>query len=138
MRAIRIPTLARRGMVMATAFTLMAVACDDDDDGRGTGHYLGIGNACAEDADCPTGTCYLGPGGGYCTSKCANEGSTAECPVDTVCKPIQGGDRRCLLICGSDHYCPEDAGCGVEWCPEGSSCVNVSETDLQACEPEPG
>lgn len=115
---------------------VLFVACGDDDEGN-TGHEYGIGNRCEQDSDCPTDECYLGPAGGYCTSECTDEGSTAQCPVDTVCKPIQGGARRCLLVCGSSHYCPYDDDCDSEWCPNGSSCVNVSETDLKACEPDP-
>jgi len=65
------------------------------------------------------------------------EGDSASCPVDTVCKPIQGGPRRCLLICGSDTSCGELADCGASFCPSGSSCVEVGDTVHQACEPEP-
>jgi hypothetical protein len=108
-------------------------ACGDSS----TEHPQGIGNACQKNDDCPTQNCYLGPGGGYCTSTCFKEGSTAQCPVDTVCKPIQGGARRCLLVCGSAHYCAPGQTCDATWCPTGSSCVNVSESDLQACEPNP-
>jgi hypothetical protein len=128
---------ALRHLVVILPALLLSTACGDDRDGGGTGHELGIGNRCYENADCPTDECYLGPAGGYCTSECQNEGSTDECPVDTVCKPIQGGARRCLLVCGTDYYCPYDEGCAMEWCPEGSSCTNVSNTDLQACEPLP-
>lgn len=122
----------RTTLIAVFACALLAWGCSDD-----SGHPQGIGNACAEDADCATGTCYLGPGGGYCTSVCKNEGSTAECPVDTVCKPIQGGARRCLLVCGSDHYCPAGFDCDPSWCPDGSSCVTVSDTTLKGCEPDP-
>lgn len=104
---------------------------------EGTGHADGIGNYCESDADCETGECYIGPGGGYCTTECANEGSVDECPEDTVCKPIQGGARRCLLICGSESACDGHDDCDVEHCPDGSSCVNVSNTDHLACEPDP-
>jgi hypothetical protein len=102
----------------------------------GCGHSSGVGNACSEDRDCATGTCYVGPGGGYCTSPCSEEGDVSECPTDTVCKPIQGGDRRCLLVCGSESAC--DGGeCRDDFCPEGSSCIDVGNTDLRACEPNP-
>ena len=103
----------------------------------GPGHPEGVGNACDEDRDCPTGTCYLGPGGGYCTAPCTDEGSTDQCPIDTVCKPIQGGARRCLLVCGTEHYCPPGVDCYDDWCPLGSSCVTVSHTTLRGCEPDP-
>jgi hypothetical protein len=113
----------------------LCVACgDDDDDGRG--HPQGVGNHCDHDPDCPTGTCYIGPGGGYCTSPCSDEGSTDQCPLDTVCKPIQGGATRCLLICGSSSTCGEK-DCPDAYCPSGSSCVSVSGTSSLACEPNP-
>ena len=75
--------------------------------------------------------------GGYCTTECLDEGSESQCPLDTVCKPIQGGARRCLLICGSDSAC-DFSDCGTNYCPSGSSCVSVDNTTHQACEPEPG
>lgn len=113
---------------------LFLVGCGSD----GLSHPEGIGHSCAVNADCPTNNCYLGPGGGYCTSTCQNEGSTTECPTDTVCKPIQGGARRCLLVCGSKYYCPADTTCEASWCPAGSSCVDISQSDLKGCEPSPG
>lgn len=115
------------------AACLVLASCGSD----GPGHPAGIGNACAVNADCPTNNCYLGPWGGYCTATCQNEGSTAECPTDTVCKPIQGGARRCLLICGSKYYCPPDTVCEANWCPYGSSCTDISQSDLKGCEPSP-
>jgi hypothetical protein len=107
-------------------------ACGDDDNPGG------VGNACVADADCDTDECYIGPGGGYCTTECENEGSTSECPVDTVCKPIQGGARRCLLICGSATSCGGADDCAPAFCPGGSSCVSISNSQFSACEPDPG
>ncbi len=127
--------------VLLALLGVAIVGCGDDDDGGGDGYPpdnpSGIGNHCQVNTDCATGECYLGPGGGYCTTACQNEGSTSECPWDTVCKPIQGGARRCLLVCGSESACWGEAKCDVRWCPKGSSCVSVSNTDLWACEPEP-
>ncbi|MFB6375785.1 MAG: hypothetical protein ABEN55_22340, partial [Bradymonadaceae bacterium] len=97
----------------------------------------GVGNACESDEDCETGNCYQGPGGGYCTTECSGEGNRDECPVDTVCKPIQGGSARCLLVCGSTSACDDTGDCGDAECPSGSSCVTVSNTDRRACEPKP-
>lgn len=119
--------------LLALAFATWT-ACGDDD---GNAHPDGIGNYCEVDDDCQTGECYLGPGGGYCTSPCSQEGTIDECPQDTVCKPIQGGARRCLLICGSESACDGHDDCDVEHCPHGSSCVTVSNTDHLACEPDP-
>jgi hypothetical protein len=96
----------------------------------------GVGNHCEKDADCKIGACYLGPGGGYCTTECMTEGSTSECPVDTICKPIQGGARRCLLVCGSESSCGE-ATCDADFCPSGSSCASVSNSTSRGCEPNP-
>lgn len=109
---------------------LSTVTCGSDR------HPQGVGNYCEKNADCPTNLCYLGPGGGYCTSPCETEGDTSACPVDTVCKPIQGGPRRCLLVCGSDSTCDKDT-CPTDFCPGGSSCVAVSNTSAKACEPAP-
>ena len=115
------------------------LACGDDDDGRaGNRNAAGVGNYCEADGDCPTGECYLGPGGGYCTSECSQEGNVAECPLDTVCKPIQGGPRRCLLICGSESSCDSLENCARDFCPNGSSCVSVGSTEYRGCEPDPG
>jgi hypothetical protein len=117
-------------------------ACGDDDEPSGPVVPLneaGVGNACTKNEDCPTNNCYLGPGGGYCTTTCSNEGSTSQCPLDTVCKPIQGGARRCLLICGSASTCRDTtAPCVAEFCPRGSSCISVSNSSEKACEPDPG
>lgn len=118
---------------LAPIAVLASPACEDDNDG----HPDGIGNYCEADDDCSTGECYLGPGGGYCTTECANEGSVDECPEDTVCKPIQGGARRCLLVCGSESACDTLEDCQDDYCPSGSSCVSVGDTDLRGCEPDP-
>lgn len=120
---------------------LIVFGCGDDDarEGDPGGHPDGIGNKCDEDADCETDECYIGPGGGYCTTECADEGSEDQCPLDTVCKPIQGGARRCLLICGSETACDGILDeCFDEYCPSGSSCVSVGNTSRHACEPDPG
>ncbi|MDH5675600.1 MAG: hypothetical protein OEZ06_25985 [Myxococcales bacterium] len=109
---------------------------DDADAAGGRGNPAGVGNHCDHDDDCQTGECYIGPGGGYCTSPCASEGDVSDCPADTVCKPIQGGARRCLLICGSDSACDFD-DCAQDYCPSGSSCVGVDNTEHRACEPNP-
>ena len=79
------------GMIFAASVLLLTSACGDD----GPLHPEGVGNACTEDADCPTNNCYLGPAGGYCTATCQDEGSTDQCPVDTVCKPA-GPLRRIM------------------------------------------
>ena len=113
------------------------LGCGDDDDDGGAGHPQGVGNYCERDADCPTGECYLGPGGGYCTAECEDEGDTSACPADTVCKPIQGGPARCLLICGSDTSCADLDRCDDQYCPNGSSCVDISNSDFAGCEPNP-
>lgn len=124
----------------AAFIAIVVVACGDDDanNGSATGNAAGVGNYCVKNEDCPTNNCYLGPGGGYCTTTCADEGSVDQCPIDTVCKPIQGGARRCLLICGSKSTCDAPAGCDTNFCPSGSSCVSVSQTTNKACEPAPG
>ena len=130
-----------RRWIVVFLVCFMPTACGDDDDGggypAGTGNPSGVGNHCDNDADCQTGDCYLGPGGGYCTTACTNEGSTAQCPVDTVCKPIQGGAARCLLVCGSESACYGQTECKERWCPSGSSCVSVANADLWGCEPDP-
>lgn len=122
-----------RALLLLTTLAVLALAsCGDR-----RGHPDGIGNYCEVDDDCETGECYLGPGGGYCTAPCASEGDTADCPDDTVCKPIQGGARRCLLVCGSESACDDRGDCDDDECPQGSGCVDVSDTDLRACEPNP-
>ena len=64
--------------VVIVSVALAPIGCDDDDeDGDETGHELGVGNKCEGDDDSETGTCYLGPGGGYCTSLCTDEGDTS-------------------------------------------------------------
>ena len=125
--------------VMFVVTAAAIVACGDDDNtGTTTGNAAGVGNYCEKNDDCPSKNCYIGPGGGYCTTTCSDEGSTAQCPLDTVCKPIQGGARRCLLICGSKSTCDDPNGCGAEFCPSGSSCTSVSGSSSKACEPDPG
>lgn len=127
-------------MIVLTLASFVGLACGDDDNDAAdlSGNPAGVGNFCKTDNDCETHECYIGPGGGYCTSACTHEGSTSECPVDTVCKPIQGGPARCLLVCGSESACDRLEGCREDYCPGGSSCVSVSETDLRGCEPDPG
>src|SRR5687768_1240930 len=99
---------------LVAAFALTCGGEDDDD----RDNPAGIGNRCDDNEDCATKNCYLGPGGGYCTATCMTEGATDECPVDTVCKPIQGGARRCLLVCGSGSTCGKDE-CEENYCPTG-------------------
>lgn len=75
------------------------VACGGDDanvssSNGGSGNPSGVGNSCTKNEDCSTNNRYLGPGGGYCATTCSDEGSTSQCPLDTICKPIQGGARR--------------------------------------------
>jgi hypothetical protein len=41
------------------------------------------------------------------------------------------------LICGSESACDGADDCDPEWCPEGSSCVSVDNTEHMACEPNP-
>jgi hypothetical protein len=127
------PKMTRSGACVARLCLVVGLllACDDEDNREG------VGNHCLRDDDCPTKLCYLGPGGGYCTSPCEVEGDTAACPQDTICKPIQGGARRCLLICGSDSTCSKD-GCPTDFCPAGSACTSVSNANAKACEPSPG
>ncbi len=128
----------RRPARLLACLALLLVACGDDDDDRQRGDQPdGVGNYCEADEDCETNECYIGPGGGYCTTECTAEGDESECPQDTVCKPIQGGARRCLLICGSASACDELEDCQDDYCPDSSSCVSVSNTDALACEPDP-
>lgn len=136
--------MRRNVWALAGAITVIGLAaCGSDDpaagsSGGGTDNPAGVGNACAKNEDCATSNCYLGPGGGYCTTTCSDEGSTAQCPVDTVCKPIQGGARRCLLVCGSASACDGRSDCASAFCPSGSSCTSVSNTQARVCEPNPG
>lgn len=118
-------------LVVASAFA----GCDDDGDDRS--NPSGVGNRCASDEDCETGTCFIRGDFGYCTKPCTVEGDTSECPPDSICKPIQGGERRCLLICGSETACGPLERCDRDYCPEGSSCGSVASTSLLACEPTP-
>jgi hypothetical protein len=43
-----------------------------------------------------------------------------------------------LLICGSDSACRNNNECGRDYCPSGSSCIDVSSSDFSGCEPSPG
>lgn len=103
--------------VMLLLSSLMALAaCRASED---------VGNACDDDDDCVFGECFTDSDPGYCTAECENEGSTSECPDDTVCKRIQGGPARCILICEDDGGCPSN-----------SECNDVPDSDgTQACEP---
>jgi hypothetical protein len=95
-----------------------------------------MGNHCNSDSDCASSSCYLGPGGGYCTAPCEMEGRRRGCPPETVCKATQGGALRCLLVCGSDSSCGHDQ-CAADFCPMGSACVPVANATVKACEPQP-
>ena len=70
-----------------------------------------IGNSCDDDDDCSFGECFTDSDPGYCTALCETEGSTSECPEDTVCKNIQGGPSRCILSCTEDQACPSNSEC---------------------------
>lgn len=84
-----------------------------------------VGSSCDDDDDCAFGECYTESEPGYCTAECESEGSTDECPEDTVCKKIEGGPARCLLICEDDDHCPDN-----------SECNDVPDSDgLRGCEP---
>lgn len=129
------------GVLSICAITLL-LGCGNTgdpggDDPNNSGNPAEVGNSCEKNEDCETDNCYVGPGGGYCTTPCNNEGAVDNCPDDTVCKPIQGGPARCLLICGSDSACEDTNDCKDAYCPDGSSCVDVSDTDHRACEPDP-
>lgn len=98
-------------------FLLAAVSCG--------GGPQDVASSCETDADCASGVCYTGSDPGYCTAECETEGSTAECPPDTVCKRIEGGPARCLLVCDDDGDCPTN-----------SECNDVPDSDgLKGCEP---
>lgn len=74
----------------------------------------GVGRArCAKDEDCTVGTCYTQSTPGYCAASYATEGSTSECPADTVCKRIVGGPAR----------------------PSNSDCNPIPDSALRGCEP---
>ena len=102
------------GRALFCAAALSLAACGGDD----------TSGACDSDGDCDTGTCYTKTEPGYCTAPCDAEGNTAECPAGTVCKPIEGGNLFCILVCEEEADCPEN-----------SDCNPVSDTDLRGCEP---
>lgn len=91
----------------------LAAGCADD-----------VAGTCDSDSDCSTDLCYTQSDPGYCTSECEDEGSRNQCPDDTVCKRVEGGDPLCILICDSDDDCPDN-----------SDCNQVSDADVKACEP---
>lgn len=75
------------------------------------------GNACASDANCPGGTCFVPPGG--CTRS-----------LGIACDPQQSG------LCGTDNYCEpvRDApGQGVCKTVEGPCATNASCTAPATC-----
>ncbi|MFT5432690.1 MAG: hypothetical protein ACI9OJ_003392, partial [Myxococcota bacterium] len=89
----------------------------------------GFGEACEGNADCETGWCVEGPGGGVCTQTCFEE-----CPSNWFCKGVTntGGDLTFLCVpkpvsaclpCSTNDDCPgEDDQC-VDVPPEGGHCL---------------
>jgi hypothetical protein len=126
-------TLRRPAAGHLVVVLALAQACTDDVQLAGSSD---VGARCERDTDCRTGLCYVTRAGGYCTAACEAEGDTAACPRSSVCKPIQGGFIRCLLICGTTAAC-EGTDCPMDFCPTGSSCAPVANSMLKACEPSP-
>src|SRR5690606_9290712 len=65
-RGRTMPTRVRTFVTGLLAALAVGLACN----GGGPQHPEGIGNYCEADDQCATNLCYLGPGGGYCTSPC--------------------------------------------------------------------
>jgi hypothetical protein len=101
-------------LALLVLFALSACRCGTD-----------VAAPCDSDDDCATGLCFTNTEPGYCTADCVTEGATTECPADTVCKRIEGGDPQCILICDDDNQCPTN-----------SECNDVPSSDgLRGCEP---
>lgn len=85
-----------------------------------------IGDHCAADKDCESGTCLTetntGWPSGYCTSPCNGPN---DCTGDTLCVSInQAGDSYCLATC-----------LGNGDCSDGNACYTVSQNGDSACAP---
>lgn len=67
------------------------------------------GSPCKEKKDCIEGECFISKDGGYCISKCGNEGL---CPFPMSCQKING-ITRCYKRCNSNNDCPLDFVCKI-------------------------
>lgn len=75
-----------------------------------------VGDACEVGADCATARCSVATHGGYCTALCWDEGSTWQCPSESVCKRIKGFAHQCLRVCRRRTDCQAEARCtAVAW-----------------------
>jgi hypothetical protein len=109
----------------------------------------GLGEPCADDGDCRSGSCVVETGSeGVCSTSCRR--SDRDCPVSMHCR-----DGRCVAgppgelghLCASDDdcergfcwlegpygpVCTEECGRGHTWCPGYASC----DYDLSICVPD--
>lgn len=110
------------------------------------------GLACADDADCGSGTCLTsdsdpfgsiegGPAGGYCSAGCAGND---DCEPGALCLPLPGGGR-CFLRCSADEEtpchgrdtlaCNLSSGANNGFCQP--SCNSDAECGERTCAPFP-
>jgi len=84
-----------------------------------------IGLPCEKRDDCaPSQDCFPAVGG-FCSKGCVTEGSTQECPQDTVCTFLGGTSLGC------SPYCAVDSDCRVNY-----ECWEVANTGgKKACRP---
>jgi hypothetical protein len=67
---------------------------------------IGVGSPCLKASDCGDGWACLNWPDGYCTMLDCVVGS---CPTDSVCVPVEGGNRACLQACDAGMTCPNPA-----------------------------
>jgi hypothetical protein len=113
--------------ILILSATMLAMGCDDDDDGD-----LGVGGACSSATECYLGldeevmgeaVCLDRVERGYCTHECDSDADCCavegECPngKEQVCGPFEStGLRLCFLSCegqdDGDAFCGEFAHVG--------------------------
>ncbi|OIP40793.1 MAG: hypothetical protein AUK47_07480 [Deltaproteobacteria bacterium CG2_30_63_29] len=88
---------------MMSLLTLLFVACDDGDGNEA--NRLGVGAACASNANCTevNQSCLLQFKGGYCgVANCVVD---ADCPQGSACVTHDDGSNYCFLLCTDKAQC---------------------------------
>lgn len=122
---------------MLAAVLSMAACGGDDDNGGSEADRLGVGAACADDADCAEEgqACLDNFKGGYCgVAGCEAD---ADCPAGSLCAVLDGANY-CFLSCENKSECNTHRSVDDEANCSGSVEYVEAEDGPKACIPPSG
>jgi len=115
-RSIAVPLAFGAALCLATA--VGPAAC--------SGTPPNVGATCTASEGCDPGLqCDATADGGYCTTGCSTQGSTSECPDQSVCDSFAGGPKECFRICTVQADCRAD-----------QECNGLTGSTIKACKPK--